>query len=77
MVFLHTLSLLLQVHLPVFPPSTQVYYHVGDAMGGWSPVYSVKTAPTAGTLVHPDKPIVFATFGDMGTVQAGIQTKRR
>lgn len=49
-------------------PNTRFYYHVGDAIGGWSAVYSLKTPPVVGELVTADRPLLIATYGDMGTV---------
>eukprot|EP00052_Salpingoeca_macrocollata_P016710 m.134920 g.134920 ORF g.134920 m.134920 type:complete len:528 (+) comp20146_c0_seq3:81-1664(+) len=53
-----------EVVLPVLPPSTRIYYRVGDDQAGWSEVFNVVTPPAAGTL---QKPHVFAVYGDMGT----------
>jgi hypothetical protein len=58
--------------VPTQAPNTRFYYHVGDALGGWSAVYSIKTPPAVGSLVAPEKPLVIATFGDMGTVRGVI-----
>jgi len=44
--------------------NTRYYYQVGDAQGGWSEIFSFKSAPKS----SPEMPIDFAVWGDLGVV---------
>lgn len=48
-------------------PSMRYFYRVGDAKGGWSPIFSFLTAP----LSSPNMPLDFAVWGDLGVVNGG------
>jgi len=53
-----------EANFPQLEPATKYYYRVGDALGGWSAIFSFTTPPLPGTV---DKPQIFGVFGDMGT----------
>ncbi|OWZ23938.1 Iron(III)-zinc(II) purple acid phosphatase [Phytophthora megakarya] len=53
-------------------PDTTYYYQCGDAAGGWSTVYSFKTAIPVGS----EAPQTFGIIGDLGQTEYSRQTVR-
>ncbi|KAG2769481.1 hypothetical protein JG687_00005691 [Phytophthora cactorum] len=53
-------------------PNTDYYYQCGDEIGGWSTVYSFKTAVPVGS----EAPQTFGVIGDLGQTEYSEQTIR-
>lgn len=56
-----------EVLLTGLKPNTQYYYRAGDPEGGWSGIYSFRTAPAR------VQDFVFTAFGDHGVTRASME----